>query len=216
MEYYINNKSIKSIIFDFDETLYYSETMQDEYINFIKNSVMDLTGQSEDKVVSLMSEIGFVKDNQSRPRMRNSVVHFGSSIEAWDKYRENHFFIPDASKIISVNNESLAKLKQLFSLSIVSTEMVANIKTKAEKYNIDLSNFKYIYGSTSYETTTEKSTFYKEIISKEEITPKEVVVIGDRFKVDIQPLLDMGGNGILIKTNKDLEQAIKFLLKQKN
>lgn len=213
MEFFIkNNKNIKCVIFDFDETLYYSETMEDEYIEYIKKAVIKLTNQSEEKVVSLMEEIGFVKDNQKRPRMRNSVVYFGSSIKDWEKYRKTHFFIPNPLNIIAVNNKSLRQLKKLYTLSIVSTEMISNIKIKAKYFDIDLSNFKYIYGSTSYGINTYKSSFYKEIIKKDNYKAEEVVVVGDRLKGDIEPLIEMGGNGILIKTNKDLEKAIQFLL----
>ena len=61
--------------------------------------------------------------------------------------------------------------------------------------------------------TNTKDVAYLDIIKRENIKPSELLAIGDRFKVDIEPALKIGASGILINKPRDLKFIIENILK---
>ena len=99
MENYIKTslKDIKVIIFDFDETLYYSSNIRDYYINYIFNTIKTLTkvkDWTDDDILNKMAEIGFTKENKTSPSFTSSCNNFGVEREDWNNYK-----IDNTSKI---------------------------------------------------------------------------------------------------------------------
>jgi len=57
---------------------------------------------------------------------------------------------------------------------------------------------------------------YANIAKELNILPSNMLVIGDRLKVDVEPLLELGGSGIIVKHPDEfkiiLNEMNKFLL----
>ena len=60
--------------------------------------------------------------------------------------------------------------------------------------------------------TKSKEVPYKDIIAKEKIKNDEFLVVGDRFKVDIEPALSLGACGILVNGPEEISLVLKELL----
>lgn len=206
-----NKENIKCIIFDFDATMYYSPTVMVDYVNYIKKTIMTLSSHNERETKKLMKQNGFTLTNKSAPSFTSSCGKFGVKKEDWDRYRIDNFVEVDYSKATSISNNFLKALSKKYSLFIVSNEVDKNIKYKAEKLGIDLSYFTAIVGSSPEEilnqkTATSKSIKYLDIMKKYNFDISNVLVFGDRLKVDIEPIIELGGSGIQVTHPKEIEE----------
>lgn len=216
---------IKTIIFDFDETMYYSPTIHETYVGYIKKTVMKLTDKDEAEVLSLMNKYGFTSTGESRISFGKNCEKFGVTKEQWDNYRITDFFQIDYSTAKIVPNVVYKMLALKYSLYVVSNEVYDNVLYKANKLNIDLTPFTKVYAPTvdQLKNYLTKSEVYKLIREKEQCAFDEMMVVGDRYSVDIQPLEELGGHGVLIKNVDeitsffaDYEKNDRFDLKKVN
>lgn len=206
----INNLNIKHIIFDFDKTLYSSNSLDCEYLAFIEEAVVNLSKCSHDIAKQKMQKLGFVLGNSSTPRMKDSCEFFGFSPQEWDNYRIENYFLPKCN-VETVDDNLLSRINKKYDTSIVTTEIDINLNKKAKQLNINLKNFDNIYSNSLQNMSLSKQQIYKEIINSYQ-EAKNVIVIGDRFLVDIKPLLDLGGNGILVSNVIEVNEFLKKLL----
>lgn len=56
------------------------------------------------------------------------------------------------------------------------------------------------------------SFFYNKLCSRFQISKDQILIVGDRMDKDINPVLKAGGNGIKIKSNKNIIDAIEIIL----
>ena len=207
----LNNPSkIKAIIFDFDDTLYFQKNKEVHYINYAMKVVKDLTGLDFGVIKRKFKELNLVK-NVSRPRLRDLVGYFGDYKEIYDEYRINNFYMPIVKDCKTIDCELLNKFNKKYLTFLVSGEFVKNIFKKAQALNIDLKGFKKVVGAFDPKINIEKINIYKSLIDEYHLKSDEVCVIGDRFKVDIKPMLDLGGSGFLVSSYKDFEKVSKIL-----
>lgn len=207
----IDINQLKAIIFDFDETMYSSDTIKEEYQEYIKRTVMSLSNHNEAETMKLMKEYGFLSDGNERVSFGKNCDKFGISKECWDNYRVNNFFKINFNNAKVVNNDLYKELSKICKLYIVSNEIKNNIIFKAEKLNIDLSNFTKIYAPTietmhNYHTKMDNYLNIGEVLS---CNSDEMCVIGDRYNVDILPMLEIGGKGLLISNVDEISTFIK-------
>jgi FMN phosphatase YigB (HAD superfamily) len=201
-------KDIKVIIFDFDETMYYSSTIRDFYINFIKKTIMTLSSKSEEETLILMKEVGFTKENKASPSFSSSCGRFGITKQQWDDYRIDNFFEIDYATAEVIDGKLLKNLSEKFPLYIVTNEIYKNLLIKAKNMNINLDFFKKLYAPSPEQLGNyfTKKQIYEEIIKNEGVKSNEVLVIGDRIKVDVNPVLELGGNGLIVKHPNEIKE----------
>ena len=202
---------IKVIIFDFDETMYTSSTIKEYYVKYIKQTLTDLTSLSEKEILTLMEKYGFMSNGKERISFGKNCEKFGVTKEQWNNYRIDNFFQIDYKNAVTSNNEIYEKLSKLKKLFIVSNEVKENLVYKAKMMNIDLKPFT-IYAPLKKDVLTYKSNkedCYKKIIEECQVSPDDVLVVGDRYNVDILPLENLGGHGILINNAKQIEDIFK-------
>ena len=203
----------KVLIFDFDETLYYSHNMKDYYVNYILTTLQNLTDLTKEKALELMNKYGFTSNNGERVSFGKNCDKFGVTKQQWNNYRIDNFFQIDYSSAEIVDNSLLNDLSKLFNLYIVSNEILENLEYKAKMLNIDLSVFKKIYAPLKKDVLNYKSSkqeIYKQIIEEENCKPQEVFAIGDRYAVDVQPLIELGGTGLLVKRPSEISDFFLF------
>jgi len=204
-------KDLKVIIFDFDETMYYSSNIREYYIEYIKTTLKNLTNYSERKILELMNEHGFTSGGETRASFGKNCLKFGVTPEQWNGYRINNFFQIDYKTAEVVDNKVLKELSRKYKLYIVSNEIYENIQFKAEKLGIDLSIFTLLAPKKSevLDNKFVKQEVYEYILNENDIKASQAIVFGDRYHVDIQPLENLGGKGVLVKHPREIENYIK-------
>lgn len=206
-----NEKNYKIIIFDFDETLYFHPRALDFYVKFIKNAICDLSGCDEKKAMSLIHKYGFDQRGEKRVSFAKTCKEFGIDVEAWDKYKITHFFEVDYDGAYTVDNSLLEELAKNYTLLILSNELYEHIIYKAQKLKINLSVFDRIYAPSAVKgipATSKKETFIK-ICEDYKAAPQQLFAIGDRYQVDVLPLIEIGGKGTQVADTIELEKILK-------
>ncbi len=203
--------NLKVIIFDFDETMYYSRDIKSYYVNYIKKTLLHLTNLDEKMIFQLMKENGFLGDGETRVSFGKNCEKFGVTSQQWNDYRIDNFFEINYENAEILDNEIYDKLSEKYKLYIVSNEVYENVIFKANRLNIDLSNFEICAPRKSnindYKFT--KQDIYKKIIEDNKIDVSQVIVFGDRYNVDILPLENLGGCGVLVKHPQEIFNYLK-------
>ena len=205
-------KELKCIIFDFDETLYYNPLAQQSYFNYLKKALLNLTNYNEDEITNIIKLFGFDLTGERRVSVSQNCSKIGILQEDWMKYRIENFYPDNFSYIKTVSNSLMRSLLKKYKLFLVSSEYLDNIYIKASQMNIDLSVFQKIYTSDSKKLQIiNKQEAYKDILHNEELSPSQVIVIGDRYNVDIKPFEEIGGGGVQVSNTDEVEELIKQL-----
>ena len=205
---------IKVIIFDFDETLYYSPNILRLSLEYKRQALMDMKGCTQAEADELLARYGYTLENKHAEAFGNNMVNFGLTEEIWNEYKKEKTFVPPANEVEVLPNDLLKSLANKYKLYIVSRDIYENIVMKCKLYKIDLSNFSAVIcprAENNYFTPADKSTFYSEILRENDISASQAIVFGDRYKVDIAPILTLGGNGVQIQTITDLKNALNEL-----
>lgn len=209
-------KNIKAIIFDFDKTLYFSNNLEEYYANFIKKTIVTLGNYNEMEAQKIMEEWGFVGEKKT-PSFAKVCSNFGISKESWDAYRVENFFEFDYDNADIVNNKTLETLSMHYPLFLVSNEVKQNLITKAQKLGIHYTLFQEIFAPNvdTLNTYPTKKEVYANIIKSLNIQPNEIFSVGDRLLVDVQPMLELGGSGFVIKHPSEIDEIAHELLQHK-
>ena len=209
----IKAKDYKVFIFDFDETMYYSENMKECYIRYIRKVLKDLTCLDAAEIENKLELFGFKSDGKTRISFGKNCEKFGVTQEKWNEYRVNNFFEIDYENAVVADNHVYKKLSYYGNLYIVSNEIKENIEYKALKMGIDLSCFKEICAPTKADVLNykvNKKEVYKSILNKEKCGVLDAIIIGDRYNVDVLPFEEMGGKGIVIKRADEINKLFNF------
>lgn len=208
-------KKVKIIAFDFDETMYYSNNIKEFYIKYILKTVMTLTGRSEKESMELLDKYGFTSGGDKRIGFGKNCEKFGVTIHQWNDYRIKNFFQIDYANAKTVSNELYKELAKRYKLYIISNEVLENLHFKADKLSIDLSPFTKIYAPTTDNVlnyNSNKKEVFEKIREENNCLFEEIFAIGDRYAVDIEPLVELGGNGLLINRVDEIENFWKVNL----
>lgn len=209
----IDVKKYKVFIFDFDETMYYSPTIKQSYINYMRKVVGDLTNFSKDEIEFKLEQYGFKSDGETRISFGKNCEKFGVTKQQWNDYRIENFFEIDYDSAIVADNNIYKKLAKIGNLYIVSNELKENIEYKAKKMGIDLTSFKEICApnkSNILDYKSSKKEVYEKILQNENCSPLDAIVVGDRYAVDILPFEELGGKGVLVKKASEINDLFKF------
>ncbi|MCM1042873.1 MAG: HAD hydrolase-like protein [Corallococcus sp.] len=209
-----NIEDVEVIIFDFDETLYSCNGLRSCYFAHIRRALKNILGLDERQAAALMEKYGFVTDNPNAPSFNSTVEKMGISKETWRQYREDNVMQLDYDTLKCVDNGILKQLSHKRRLYIVSNEIMKHLVYKAEHMGLDLAPFTQVLCAFAEGSRFQgdKKDAYQEILAKEGIPAEKVLVIGDRIKVDLQPIIDMGGNGLLITNVTEIESFAKDCL----
>ncbi len=137
----------------------------------------------------------------------------GIDAEAWKTYREKYMPFWSIQQETSVSNKLLEQFSELAKLVLLSSNTLENIKNTLNWLKIDLSLFDNIFCSTTDcgGEPFRKLTAVPFIISRYKIDVRSVLCIGDRYESDIRPLVELGGDGVLINKPGDLKEVYQDL-----
>ena len=207
---------VKAVVFDFDETMYYSPTQNDAYVRYISNAILNLSNFTENKAKEIIKEFGFDKVGQARVSFGKNCEKFGIRQSAWNEYKIDNFFEIDYDNATIVPNNLYFELSQKLPIFIVSNEIKENLLYKASKLKIDLLPFKNIYAPTKANPIMiEKKDMMLQIINTLNIEKNNLLAIGDRYNVDIKPCVELGGAGIEVCDTQEVEKIIKYILSER-
>jgi len=212
MKTFIKNTKIKLIIFDFDGTLYPRNIYLDEYYNFALKSIMKLFDKTQEEALKILNENNIQIEKELRNgSISKTMMKLGLTIKEWNSYRDKNFDVSyKINKNMVLKNE-LDILRKLYSLALFSNNSSYALSKIINKLGIPKKYFSIILTSDSKTKLKPSIEGFRFIIKEYKVLSKEVLSIGDRYEIDILPVLKIGGNGILIEHEKDLLEIDKIL-----
>ena len=204
---------IELVIFDMDGTLYDLADVVSMNYNMQIQFYSKCSGKRINSVIKEFEDnsiYSFVT-----PRAKSATEYFsqkGLDMEEWQKYREEHFDVTKIVKGKAVSNAVIRLFKETYVTLILTSNSYENVKKVLEwlgisEFNFDMiicSNFNY-----PYEVFCKKTAF-KYISQRFGIPFFHMLSIGDRYHTDVEPLIQLGGKGIIV--NKPIELVANNML----
>lgn len=202
------------IIFDMDGTLYdlddvvsMNYEMQVEFLSMKKN-------MSREEAVSYLAENSIfsiiTKESKSATEF---FLQIGFDKKEWTEYREKHFDVSKIKKEKALDDATIRRFVNYGTLVLLTSNSYANIQRILDYLEISLDNFTEVICSDHfpYSEQFQKKLAMHYLAEKYQIPFSSLLSIGDRFSTDIQPIIDLGGKGVLIKKPSNLKILLSDL-----
>ncbi|MDD3297205.1 MAG: HAD-IA family hydrolase, partial [Candidatus Omnitrophica bacterium] len=198
-----NSSVTKSvIIFDLDHTLYATPDLDRAYSEYPIEFIHQRTGVPSDEIRRIRAELG---------TGTKTLKHYGISpadylIAFYQRYRP-HVYIEENEKLKDV----LKRLSARFRFALVTNNGPQFAREALEVLGID-DLFSLVVSQLDV-VNKPNSDMFLQVCKKLRVKPAEVISVGDRKEVDIDPAVSIGMKGILVKGPMDIINFLETKLK---
>ena len=203
----------KVAIIDIDNTLYKNDSYlfhQEDSLMFLASKYKDVDFAEFKEYVKILKEI-YHEMNNINSTLSNVLSFLGISLDQIISMRESSI---KPSKYLNYDDllfKSITDLSNIYSLVALSnnpekiTKEVLGI-LKIRRF------FSHIIGPETYGLLKPSLKIIENIRALfRNLEYEEILSIGDRFNVDLNPVITLGGGGILIQNIKDIYNIKSFL-----
>lgn len=188
-------QKIKTIVFDFDDTLYTSENVWKNLYDYMIEILGTFLDKDEAKRI-LDESIKIKTSNSKNGNINNDKIVLVLEQHGYDtsKYKNavDKNVYKHTGKVEPISNAFLEELSKKYSLYCVSMSDKAYLEHYFEKYHINKNCFKDIMSANIFAKDKTKVPVLKKIIKKEGIFPSELLMVGDSYSHDIMPAIKVG------------------------
>ncbi|MBO6047116.1 MAG: HAD family hydrolase [Erysipelotrichaceae bacterium] len=216
MKTFIKNHAIRAICFDVDGTFYPAEFYLKTYYEFLIDSLKVYYDYTREQSIKALTDYGIYNyyDPVNSRSGTDFMINTGIPADEWNAYRDIHYRLRGFKQTTTVDVELLKDLKKDYLLFVVSNNTPDVIEETLGEMEVDLDIFDYIYTSIDLFVDDHKVTkdhVYKRIHDTYDIAYEEMIGVGDRYIIDLDPLVQLGGNGLLVEGPEELI-ALKELI----
>ena len=181
---------IKTIIFDFDDTLYTGAVWTD-WCDYMKDIFQAMGGKREE-YAQMMEKHGFDSKNAKKKDLAEVAKVEDLSLEKFREFLDKNIYKHSTEDVKVIDNEFLKALSKVYHLYILTMSPQNYLHFYMKKYGIDESSFKGLYSVDLLEKDDTKLPEMKLIMQKENCKASEILMVGDSFTSDIQPAQELG------------------------
>lgn len=205
---------IKSVVFDFDETLYSGGdwSRYDKYVYemFVEEKIFKDIAEAERALFEKYPDEKDVGQRALKFCTDNNL-----STDLISSYNASHFYDVGLGQVSRLNAQNLVELSKFFSLYIVSNSSLQYISKSAKLLNIDEKIFKAMLTNKFETNDVSKTPCLKQILEITGQRPDEILMVGDNPVLDIEPAKKLGFQTYRVQSVKDTEDIILKLLQSK-
>lgn len=212
MKTFLDGTAFRAVLFDIDNTLYRDARYVDHQIEVLIERLAEHRHEAVEQTQRLVHRTREELERRDgrRPSLGNTFVALGIPIKLSVAWREE-LIVPE--KFLSAD-PALRSILELISsrfrlLAITNNPVTIGRRTLEVLGVSDL--FETVVGlDTSHQSKPAWGPFERalEVIGAE---PSETVVVGDRYDVDLEPMIVRGGSGVLLEHDDDLAQLPTIL-----
>ena len=202
-------KAYKLILIDMDGTLYDMEDMVIEGYNSSLDYLVKYQGFSIAEAKALLEE------NHIYPYVCEdacSATAFfmsrGYDVQEWDRKRSENFNCQPIVRKKAMKLENLRKLSEMAPLVLLTNNTMKNVRRVLRHLNIPEDVFAEIFCNEKNNKTPSKKPLMKQLMEKYHAKPEETLSIGDRYNVDGKPLVELGGDALIIRKPQFIEEYL--------
>lgn len=205
------DKEIRLFIFDLDGTFY---------------DISDLIAYNfRQETAFLMKKLNIEKEEAEKQLKENGIYpevrddakscseyfgRLGLDLSEWNRIRTLDFPAHLINRNNAVSQETIGIYKEKGIVTLVSNNTMENIQKVFDHLGIDKGSFEDIVSKeTQGLTSADKTDAYRRIMEKHHIRPSEVLAIGDRYNIDVLPVLRLNGRGAVVSGPKGVKDLIE-------
>ncbi len=206
--------AVKAIILDLDGTFYDIHNALRETFDVQKKFLMGKTGMSEADAVTFLNGHHIYQEPKDDSMSATELfMSLGFDREEWRLYRERNFNVSQINNNEAVKESEIKKISDKYLLFLLSSSTFEMIKKTLCWLGIRRGLFEAIICSDGFMNAIpfNKKEAFRYISEKYGFMFSEMLSIGDRYQTDIKPMIELGGNGILVSGPRDLTAALNEL-----
>ena len=206
--------SIRLIILDLDGTFYDLKDILPSVYETQIDFLCLKTGKSRDEAVAFLSEHHVYKERAKDSKSATELfLTMGINLSEWTLYRESNFDVSkiDVKKAVEVT--AIEKLSSICKIVLLSSNARHIINKVLTRLDIPESLFTGIYCSDNFPfgRIFNKKSAIQGVAKQYDIPLNYILSIGDRYETDIRPVLDLGGQGVLLHNPKTLSVLYEYI-----
>ena len=171
-------------------------------------------GWSRDKIVAYFNDncvFPFVSE-----KSRSATALFqseGLDAKEWNDFRESRFPFDAIIPSPIVSGELMDSFNKLGECVLVTSNSRKNAERILDKIGVNVTCFDRIVcnDTSSFNRPFCKKDIFRKILDDYSMQPCHAFSIGDRYLTDIKPLLELGGNGVLVAIPESLRCVLRDL-----
>lgn len=211
MKTFLVSQSPSVLLFDIDNTLYRHHHYVYEQVDVLIRRLAEHRGEPIEETRKLVSHTReqIAAKSGRKPSLGNTFVALGIPITTSVTWRTELMKPESFLRADPVVKETLEILAQKFRLgAITNNPLVIGYRT-LEVLEIR-SLFDVVVGLDTTMHSKPAWEPFAAALEALEATPRETVMVGDRYDVDLEPVICRGGSGILIESDQDLPRLRAF------
>jgi putative hydrolase of the HAD superfamily len=203
---------IKVILFDLDGTLYNSREVRTKFAEAAYHALAKLKKIPVDEARRLIEDMREkLKEKHGFPVPYTlTLIRFGMTVENWHKENIAYF---DPREFLSADGnlrKMLQGMKKRFKLAILTNNNEVQASRILQALNVqDL--FDRVFTYNSFRTMKPNPKTFREAAKAMDVQPKECLVVGDRYSVDLIPAQDLGMQIYEVKGPEGIEKLVTAL-----
>lgn len=209
-----DNKHQKLIVFDLDGTLYdLNDVMSMSYqmqVDFFSSEMHMSVDEAKAFLTAkdVMPEVSKKSKSATELFLKNGIDK-----RKWSEYRNTHFMVSQIDKRKAVREDEIKNFKEIGIVVLLSSNAFSIIKKILDHIGIADYIFDEIICSDRfpYEVPFTKKLAMQYLSEKYQVAFSNMYSIGDRYSTDIKPILELGGNGILLHNPIAVSYVLKAL-----
>lgn len=199
-------QTVRGIVFDIDNTLYTHDEYVRQQIDLLIRRLARERGEPYERTRRMVEEFRSetaAKNDGRKPSLGNSFLHFGVPIETSVRWREEELHPEDYLGPDAELAALLEKISVCFKLCCVTNNPRAVGRKTLRALAIE-SFFPVVIGLDDSLVSKPHEAPFLRAAKLLSLPPAEMVSIGDRFEVDLEPAMAVGMGAILVESRADL------------
>lgn len=206
-------KRISGVVFDLDNTLYFNEAYIDFQNSSLINRFAEDRGMTFEEASSFVFELRKMRagEGKARPSLTEAFGEKGVDIPTSVAWREELFRPEDHLQTDPRLQEMMQILRKRFRIGVVSNNPRSVIERSLEVLGISHDSIEVVGLDTCHEP---KPSFcgFAYFLNRTELSVEECVVVGDRYDIDLEPVITRGGGGVLIEKAGEIYRIYDILV----
>lgn len=206
------NRNFEVLTIDIDGTLYDIQDVIQTVYQAQVDFVHEKTGMAIKDIKNIFWKNCIFSYKSEKARSATELFgRIGLNLEEWSKYKSRHFNVSCINLSKAVKPDTIKELSLNYKLFALTSNTEYNAIKIFERIGIERRYFSRIITSDNYlqDGPFDKKKIMKSISEELAVCPKNMLSIGDRYDTDIRPMLEIGGNGLLLYEPRGLENFVQ-------
>lgn len=202
---------IKTIIFDFDDTLYVGDVWKD-WKTFLLKLYNYVVYNDEEKLKEILKKYDLKKYFSTLDAV---IISEKENLKAKrvNKFLKKNVYTHSTKDVKVIDMNFLKELKKHYHLYVITISGKEYMKKYLKLYKFDKKDFKKVYSLDMYAKDKTKGLLMKKIMKKEGCKPEEILMVGNNYESDIKPAEELKMNCLLF--NGDFNQIYQYFTDNK-